>query len=126
MQRDILVWNKQLKGVRVSDAADAWVNRVAHWQAPGSKPETENAASRKFQLVSIVSTEEHVRPLPAEFAFTSSSAKDATAGFADAFPFLVTSSASLRALNRDWCVPAGRAVEMAALRPNIVVEGAQE
>jgi hypothetical protein len=42
--------------------------------------------------------------------------------FADAFPFLLVSAASLEGLNRRLSVP----VEMDRFRPNIVVEGCQE
>jgi len=42
--------------------------------------------------------------------------------FADAFPVLVTTTASLTALNKDIEAHGGEAVPMARFRPNIVVE----
>lgn len=124
MRRSIKVWDSDLIGVRVSDEADEWFNRMAHWQPPGAAPESANAAARRFQLVSIVSEREHERPLPEEFDFTRASDK-IQSGFSDAFPFLLTNEASLHSLNKQWCEPAGRTVEMAAFRPNIVVAGAE-
>jgi uncharacterized protein YcbX len=60
---------------------------------------------------------EDVRPL----ASTSAQPGDRVS-FADAFPFLLISEASLKGLNRRLSVP----VEMDRFRPNIVVEGCQE
>jgi uncharacterized protein YcbX len=48
---------------------------------------------------------------------------DAENGFADAFPLLVTSSASLAELNRRLVANGDAAVTMARFRPNLVLDG---
>ena len=50
-------------------------------------------------------------------------ALDAENGFADAFPLLVTSSASLAELNRRLVANGDAAVTMARFRPNLVLDG---
>ena len=48
---------------------------------------------------------------------------DAENGFADAFPLLVTSRASLAELNRRLVANGDQAVTMARFRPNLVLDG---
>lgn len=118
-----LLWDGPLLDtLRVSDEASAWVTRVAQWQKPGAAALSEVAAARRYELVSVCGVQEHERPLPPDFDYSSADAPVAAGGFSDAFPFLVTTEASLRALNR-WTVPNGRRVEMEAFRPNIVLAG---
>ncbi|WP_061937979.1 MOSC domain-containing protein [Aureimonas sp. AU22] len=50
--------------------------------------------------------------------------EDAPVGFADGFPLLVATTASLRDLNRRIVSAGGEAVPMSRFRPNIVVDGA--
>ncbi len=52
-------------------------------------------------------------------------AEDAPVGFADGFPLLVATTASLRDLNRRIVTLGGEAVPMSRFRPNIVVDGAE-
>ena len=52
-------------------------------------------------------------------------AGDAPVGFADGFPLLVATTASLRELNRRIVTTGGEAVPMSRFRPNLVVDGAE-
>ncbi|KQT85522.1 MOSC domain-containing protein [Aurantimonas sp. Leaf443] len=49
--------------------------------------------------------------------------RDTPVGFADGFPLLVASEASLRGLNREIVAHGGEAVPMSRFRPNLVVSG---
>ncbi len=51
--------------------------------------------------------------------------EQAHTGFADGYPFLVATTASLTALNRSLEASGGEALPMDRFRPNIVVEGAE-
>jgi uncharacterized protein YcbX len=118
-----ILWDGPLLDtLRVSDEASEWVTRVAQWQKPGAAAPSDAAAARRYELVSVCGVQEHERPLPPDFDYATAAAPVAAGGFSDAFPFLVTTEESLRALNR-WTVPNGRRVEMDAFRPNIVVAG---
>ncbi|RIX97292.1 MOSC domain-containing protein [Aureimonas flava] len=52
-------------------------------------------------------------------------AEDRPVGFADGFPLLIATTASLRELNRRIVAAGGEAVPMSRFRPNIVVDGAE-
>ncbi|WP_416140018.1 MOSC domain-containing protein [Halomonas sp. HK25] len=51
--------------------------------------------------------------------------EQAHTGFADGYPFLVATTASLAALNRALEASGGEALPMDRFRPNIVIEGAE-
>lgn len=93
----VRVWQDRVAAVHVK-AADVWLRRVL--QQP-------------CRLVHL--PENEVRPLDPAYAH----AGDRT-GFADGFPLLLASAASLAALN--GCL--SDAVQMARFRPNLVVSGA--
>lgn len=144
-QIPVLVWDERLPALHCGPAAAAWVTAVAAWIAPGSAAATATAATatarRKasYALVAVLPPDQHDRPLKAKYDWTtvpsasaasadaaaSASAKEtqsSAGGFSDAFPFLLASHASLRALNK-WTERNGRTMEMESFRPNIVVDG---
>ncbi|WP_294642844.1 MOSC N-terminal beta barrel domain-containing protein [uncultured Aureimonas sp.] len=52
-------------------------------------------------------------------------AEDHPVGFADGFPLLVATTASLRDLNRRIVAAGGEAVPMSRFRPNVVIDGTE-
>ncbi len=122
-KRGVDLWDSALEAVIVSEEASRWFNKVVHWSHPGAASESPVAASQRYELVTVVGVAEHARPLPPEYDSSRPADKIAAGAFSDGFPFLVCSESSLHDLNRKYCTPAGRTVEMIAFRPNIVVAG---
>ena len=90
------IWGEWVLGTRVSDAADAWFSA---------------ALNRAVTLVRI--PVERARQVDLRYAMAGD-----RVGFADGFPILVTTTASLTALSQTL----GEPVPMERFRPNLVVE----
>jgi uncharacterized protein len=95
---NVTVWNDTIEAVVVSDACNAWLSTVL--DAP-------------VRLVYLPDTS----PRPADSNYAHF---DTNVSFADGFPYLLISQASLHDLNTRLSEP----VEMLRFRPNLVVEGA--
>jgi uncharacterized protein YcbX len=96
--RRVTIWDDEVAARGCGDAADAWVEEVLgprHWLAVLADPAARPADPRYAREGDAVS-------------------------FADGFPYLLTTTASLDELNRR----AGTTLTMARFRPNLVVEGA--
>ncbi len=96
-RREVRVWNDQVDAAHVSDHCDAWFSEFL---------------GRSVSLVSM-NPGAH-RAVDPEFA-----QPEDEVGFADGFPLLVTTTASLKELNSHLRI----AVEMDRFRPNLVVDG---
>jgi uncharacterized protein YcbX len=94
---DVRVWNDTVSAVWADPAADAWL---------------EGFLGHRCRLVFL--PPETVRPVDPAYAAPSDEV-----GFADGFPFLLISQASLDELNRLLETP----VTMTRFRPNLVVGG---
>jgi uncharacterized protein YcbX len=96
--RRVTIWGDEVAARGCGDAADAW---LAARLGPGHRL--------------VVLTDDAPRPADPDHARDGD-----TVSFADGFPYLLTTTASLDELNRR----AGSALTMARFRPNLVVEGA--
>jgi len=94
---EVQVWKSEVEAVRVSDEADAWFS---------------SEMGRPARLVYM--PEDSVRPTHPDFTQPGD-----LVGFADAFPVLVISQASLDDLNRRLEEP----IPMNRFRPNVVLDG---
>lgn len=94
----VTIWKDTVQAAQASAEVSAWISR---------------RAGASLRLVHM--PERTIRPVNPEYG----RAGDAVS-FADGYPFLVTTLASLAALNERL----GEAVPMRRFRPNIVVEGA--
>lgn len=100
-RRDVAVWNDQVDAMAFGSTADAWFSRALGRPARLFRMDDE-AASR----------------MSGRFAPT------APVSFADAYPVLVATTASLEALNAEVERNGGSPVGMERFRPNIVIDGA--
>lgn len=98
---DVTVWRDTVAAIDCGDAVAAWLEARLH---------------QPCRLVRM--PDSTTRPLDPKF----SPRPDAQTGFADAYPVLLTNSASLDALNRE--LP--HALGMERFRPNVVITGAPE
>lgn len=97
----VVVWKNTVKAVGGDPAADTWLSEVL---------------DRPVHLVHL-DHPEAARPIDPDYARPGE-----TVTFADGYPVLVTTTASLDAVN-DWQVEAGaRTVPMDRFRPSIVVD----
>lgn len=96
----VVVWRDEVDAVRPDPAADralsAFLGRVV--------------VLVRFPDTTFRPCKPHIAP-------------DASTGFADAFPMLVTTTASLDEVNATIIARGGQAVPMTRFRPNIVLEG---
>lgn len=100
-RRNIVVWNDTVAALPMGEAADAWL---------------ASALGRPARLFYMD-----------DGAFRRTSARFAPAApvsFADAYPVLVATEASLAALNAEIARNGGPAIGMERFRPNIVIDGA--
>lgn len=97
--RDVTIWRDTVAAVDCGDAAATWLEARLH---------------QPCRLVRMPGST--IRPLDPKF----SPRPDAQTGFSDAYPVLLTNSASLEALNRE--LPS--ALGMERFRPNLVITGA--
>lgn len=95
----VTVWRDDLSAASAGEAADAWLSAVLE---------------RPCRLV-FMDEPEVARPVDPSYAEPGD-----RVSFADGFPLLLTTDASLRDLNDRLAAP----VPMARFRPNLVVEGA--
>jgi uncharacterized protein len=98
---DVTIWRDTVPAVDCGDAAAAWLEARLH---------------QPCRLVRMPAST--TRPLDPKF----SPRPDAQTGFSDAYPVLLTTTASLAALNRELRRPLG----MERFRPNVVITGAPE
>src|SRR5690606_21605885 len=114
----VRVWGGQPQGTPVSEQADQWFS---------------NVLGQPCRLLRLHS-ESQRRVLP-DFPeswqqrhgdWKSLNAQDQTFGFADGFPFLFASTASLDALNATLVGKQQAPVHMIRFRPNIVLDGLPE
>ena len=96
--RHVTIWEDEVEARGCGDDADAWVEEVL-------------GAGHRL----VVLADATARPVDPDHG----RAGDAVS-FADGFPYLLTTTASLDDLNRR----AGTALTMARFRPNLVIEGA--
>lgn len=96
---DVSVWGDSCQGLAVGEAVDAWLSDFLH---------------QPCRLVMF--PEQQVRAVDPHYA----SPRDQV-GFADGFPFLLISQASLDELNRRLKNP----LSMQRFRPNLVVDGCE-
>ncbi len=94
----VTLWRQQISAVSAGDAADAWLQK---------------ALGVECHLVYLA--DPGARPVDPGYA-----AANDTVSFADGFPLLLTTTASLADLNTRLANP----IPMLRFRPNIVVEGA--
>lgn len=97
--RAVTVWGDRVEGIGCGDEADAW---VAALLGPGHR------------LVAM--PDDAVRPVDPGYAEPGD-----RVSFADGFPYLLTTTASLDELNRR----AGTRLAMERFRPNLVIAGAE-
>jgi uncharacterized protein len=104
--KKVIVWDDECEAFDEGDAASKWITSIlGKWK--GSK-------LRLFRFSETLRRDADLRYVKNE---------DAPVGFADGFPFLVTSESSLQALNDALILNGASPVEMARFRPNIVVSG---
>lgn len=112
------VWSGRPLGSPVSEQADQWFSEVL---------------GQPCRLLRLHSRSE--RRVPAQFPdswqqrhqdWKALNARDQAFGFADGFPFLITNSASLDALNTTLAGKQVDPVDMIRFRPNIVLDGLPE
>ena len=114
----VRVWSSSPLGAAVSEEADRWFSTVL-----GQPCRLLRLHARSQRRVtpefpdSWQARHQDWRPL---------SAQDQTFGFADGFPFLITNTASLDALNQQLAAKDVAPVGMIRFRPNIVLEGLPE
>lgn len=94
--QDVVIWEKTLKAQLCSELADAWFSKVL---------------GQDVRLVYFGEQSER---------FTSRR-PESPVGFADGYPFLLTTQASLEELNRT----CQEDIQMAQFRPNFVLTGSQ-
>ena len=99
-RRTVTVWGASVDAAQVDEAVD---RALSDW------------LGRRVQLVAM-DERSHRGSNPAW-------APDAPVSFADGFPILIATTASLDALNRRIVARGGTAVPMARFRPNVVVAG---
>lgn len=97
--RTVTIWDDRVEARSCGPEADAWISGLL---GPG------------YRLV--VMPNDTVRPVDPTYA-----ASDDRVSFADGFPYLLTTTASLEELNRR----AGTELTMARFRPNLVVDGTE-
>ncbi len=100
-RRSIEIWLDRVEAAPAGASADAWLT---------------GALGRPARLFHMDDAAE--RRTPATFAAPS------PVSFADAYPILITTTASLAALNDEIAANGGEGVGMERFRPNIVVGGA--
>lgn len=100
LRRKVLVWRQEVDAAAADDAAGDWIS--ARLGEPAHLVHMDAAALR------LKVSDWTPDPVPVSFA--------------DAFPVLVATTASLEALNRDIKAHGGEGVPMRRFRPNIVVE----
>lgn len=123
--RDVSVWGWKGRAVDEGDAAAAWfaqvlgVGGVRLVRYCGDDPEVAVAAGGEGETRRAVERDAGCRPLPPEDV----GGAPAQTAFADGFPILLTSEATLAELN--GCLEAGgsQPVGMDRFRPNITVAG---
>lgn len=98
----VTVWRDSVLATPAGETADGWLSAVL---------------GRPVRLVYM--DEATVRPVDPEYG-----AADDRVGFADGFPLLVTTTASLDALNAALAEAGADPVTMARFRPNLVIGGA--
>ncbi len=98
----VTVWGAEVDAVGVAGAVDA---RLSDW------------LGRPVRLVAMDAVSQR--------SANPDWSPDASVGFADGFPVLVATTASLDALNERIVARGGAAVPMARFRPNVVVGGAE-
>ncbi len=114
----VQVWSGSPLGSPVSEKADQWFSEVLGQPChllrlhPQSQRRVVSEFPESWQL-----RHRDWKPL---------NTLDQTFGFADGFPFLITSQASLDSLNATLDEKNVAAVEMIRFRPNIVLEGLPE
>jgi uncharacterized protein len=106
----VRVWNDEVRAYDMGDLASQW---VTDFLAQGS------GQARRLRLVRF--DPDNRRLSPSQWAGTV----EAPNGFADAYPLLVASSASLADLNQRLQARGQAAVDMRRFRPNLVLEGLQ-
>lgn len=100
-RRGVIVWSDTVDALPFGPAADAWLSAAL------------GRTSRLFCIAESADRRTSARFAPA-----------APIAFADAYPVLVTTAASLNALNAEIERNGGAAVGMDRFRPNIVIGGA--
>jgi hypothetical protein len=95
-RREVRVWGDSCSAVSAGAGAAVWLSE---------------ALGRRCELVQL--------PAGAEREVDPEYARGARVGFADGFPFLIATAASLDELNRRLAAP----VDMRRFRPNLVIEG---
>lgn len=114
----IRVWGGQPQGTPVSSEADQWFSKVLGQPCRLLRlhPESQRRVLPDFPD-SWQQRHHDWKPL---------NAQDQTFGFADGFPFLFASTASLDALNATLAAKQQAPVDMIRFRPNIVLDGLPE
>jgi uncharacterized protein YcbX len=114
----VRVWSGQPQGMPVSDQADQWFSQVLGQPCRLLRlhPESQRRVMPEFPE-SWQQRHRDWMPL---------NAQDQTFGFADGFPFLFASTASLDALNATLAGKQQAPVHMIRFRPNIVLDGLPE
>jgi len=102
----VTIWDDQVRAIDEGDTASAWLTQILG--------EVNGQNVRLFRF-----DPEHIR------AVNPRHLKDETAhtAFADGYPFLVTSTESLKLLNDNLQHNEAMPVGMSRFRPNIVIEG---
>lgn len=109
---EIPLWSEPQPEARVT----VWGDTVRAWPVPGTKRWFTEALGGPCHLVYMP----HTAHRPVDPAYAVGSTPNAVS-FADGFPFLLLSTASLDLLNQRLEVP----LPMNRFRPNIVVEGTE-
>lgn len=114
----VRVWGGQPQGTPVSAQADQWFSKVLGQPCRLLRlhPESQRRVLPDFPD-SWQQRHRDWKPL---------NAQDETFGFADGFPFLFASTASLDALNATLAGKQQAPVDMIRFRPNIVLDGLPE
>ena len=103
---DVIIWDDQVRAIDEGEEASRWLTAILGV--------IDGKGVRMFRFAP-----EHIRPVKQKHL----KGEDAHTAFADGFPFLVTSEASLDALNQQLEQKGASPVGMDRFRPNIVIEG---
>lgn len=103
---EVIIWDDQVRAIDEGGEASSWLTAILG--------EIDGKGVRLFRYAP-----EHIRPVKQKHL----KGEDAHTAFADGFPFLVTSEASLNALNQRLKQKGATPVGMDRFRPNIVIEG---